>query len=430
MKKLSFLIVVFWFLVFWWPFDWKAHADTYSCRQNFWIHAIEASVPWKCTCEKGYIWNYDKTKCIESTKEAAIRNCQRDFWIHATMGESIYDCVCEDGYEWNSEGKECIKVTVDSAQDSCERNFWPYSVVNLENWKCECVEWSVPNRSNNYCIKKFLVGGVSLSEEREYAIAWLYENLWETSDIQNIVKPNNISRQESAGLLMQIINNVRKWNLEYETNETIKDIQKADSDLQTLIKEAFQVGLFKWEKFKLFWIFPIGKPNFYPHNEITKADALYAIIKALRGMKAENVSPWYLNYYLDAEKLWILNELHYNLEDMGKETMSSSDFILLLYRVEKIIGDELCTKNYGELSLWDGTKDVLWHYNCWCQDWAREVAWGCVLDEIVDIANKECKETYWEHAYSNGESADHDGFQCRCQKGYNRDNEKNPTRCI
>lgn len=69
------------------------------------------------------MWNYDKTKCIEATKEGAIRNCQRDFGIHATMGESVHDCVCEKGYEWNAEGNECIKITADSAQDDCERYF-------------------------------------------------------------------------------------------------------------------------------------------------------------------------------------------------------------------------------------------------------------------------------------------------------------------
>lgn len=412
-----------------WNQSW---AYSESCKWSFWSHAIAVpGDPEKCTCEKGYIRNYDKTKCVEATKERATRNCQRDFWIHATMWETLDDCICEKGYEWNTEGKECIKITADSAQDSCEKDFWPNAVANLESWNCKCAEGSIRNSSNNYCIKKFLVEGtILLSEERENAIAWLHENLNDNQKVQNILKTDTITRQESAYLLMQVINNVRKRDLDYETNEEIKDIHKADGDFQSLIKQAFQVGLFKWEKFKLFWIFPIGKPNFNPHEKITKTDALFAIIKALDWVKSEKVSPWYLNYYLAAEKLWMLNWLYYSLENMKNETMSTSDFILLLYRADKIIGDESCIRNYGEFSLWDGTKDPLWYYNCWCWDWARMVNGECILDEIVDIATKQCKETYWEHAYSNGESADNDGFQCQCKKGYNRDDEKNPTRCI
>ncbi len=467
MKKLSFLIVVFWFLVFWWPFDWKAHADIYSCRQDFWIHAIEASVPWKCTCEKGYIWNYwgtecivasfqnlknlcqskngslatysDKTdecicspgstwnnegsKCIELTSELALKNCKKLYWAYATTGDSLETCNCISGAVFSSDWTQCVLNTKDEAQSRCEAIYWIWSEPWSDLTTCQCKAWFIRNKYKTECFNEFLLQkDVPLLDELKQAIQWMYDNkLTIFNSLDTFMADSSLTREQAAKFFVQAVKKVWKFESDDEIQHSLSDINKADPSLQDYIIESVKMWLFQWTR-----------GRFNPFNKLTKAQALAVLMRTLDGSKPEDISPWYLNYYLLAEKRGYLRWMWFSTAGLDAQNITRGEAALLLYRAEKKEWDNICRRDMWENFLWEGRRDLDGTYICWCKYGYQMSKDGkqCISEEVVQAATLDCRKNFWEHSYGDGSQDISKLYNCRCEYWYNRDNEKNPTRCI
>jgi len=112
-----------------------------------------------------------------------------------------------------------------------------------------------------------------------------------------------------------------------DTTKSVKlsDLSKANKTLQSYIKEANQMGIFKGNK---------GK--FMPFNKLTISQALAVIVRSIVGSKDETKDPWYSEYYDVAYNNGVLE----NLRLLPTNTLDSVDITrkqvaLLLYRFHK-----------------------------------------------------------------------------------------------
>ena len=467
MRKTNLLLVgsLLWalFLSFW----NQSMADLQSCRSDFWPYAMEASIPWKCVCKAGYIWNYggtecieenaqnlknlckkkygnlgiyssknnececsvwatfndDRTQCIKLTQELALKICKKEFWNYATIGDSLENCNCESWYTFNENKTQCVQDTKDQAKIRCENRYWIGATVGKTLDTCDCKPGYIWNKYQTMCINEFLIKkDISLSEEIKQAINRMYDNkLTIFNTVESFMGENFLTREQAAKFFVQSVKSVWKRDEEKIIQIALSDINKADPTLQNYIREAIQIGLFQWVK---------GKFN--PFNKLTKAQALAVLIRAIDGIKPENISPWYLNYYLLADKYNLLNGLDFSLDVLDKQNITRKEIALLLYRIEKKDGAEVCRESFGEHALWEWLKDSEWLYLCGCEygyKMTNETN-QCLSEEVVKIGTDECKNYFWEASYSDGTKHENGEYACRCEEGYNRDDEKNPTRCI
>lgn len=442
-------------------------ADLESCKSDFWPHAIEASIPWKCICKAGYIWNYNgtecieeneqnlknlcqkkygnraiysskndececevwatfndnKTQCVELTQELALNICKREFWNYATTGNSLDTCNCLTGYAFNETRTQCIADTPSYATIRCQRRYWEFATVGKTLDVCDCKPGYVRNQYQTECINSSLIQkNTTVSEEIDKAIKWMYENkLTIYNTLDTFMGNSTLTREQAAKFFVEAVKSAWKRDLEKVVPSKLSDVHKADPTLQSYITEAVQLGLFQGTKWK-----------FNPLKPITKAQALAVLMRAWDGMKQENVNPWYLNYYLLADKNHLLENLGFSLYSLDKENITRKEIALLLYRLEREEGNSICYRDFGEHALWEGSKDEKWSYICGCKygyKMAKETN-QCISEEVVKMGTDRCKSLFWEVSYSDGTKDETGEYYCRCEEGYNRDDEKNPTRCI
>lgn len=464
MKKLFFLVSSTFILAATLPS--LSYADDYGCRYDFGPHAIDAGIPWKCRCKEWYMWNYEKTQCIvenfqnlkqicqqqygnlatysetniecscsswstrnkdqtqciELTNDLALQICKKEFWSYATTGDSLENCNCQSWYTFNENKTQCVQDTKDQAKIRCENRYWIGATVGKTLDTCDCKPGYTWNKYQTICINEFLIKkDIPLSEEIKQAINWMYDNkLTIFNTVESFMGENFLTREQAAKFFVQSVKSVWKRDEEKIIQIALSDINKADPTLQSYIREAVQMGLFQWVK-----------GNFNPFNKLTKAQALAVLIRAIDGIKPENISPWYLNYYLLADKYNLLNGLNFSLDALDKQNITRKEIALLLYRVEKREGKEICKRDFWEHALREGKKDD-WSYICGCEYGYLMVNENneCILEEIVQEGSNQCKKYFGEASYSDGTKADNWEYNCRCETGYNRDDEKNPTRCI
>ena len=152
------------------------------------------------------------------------------------------------------------------------------------------------------------------------------------------------------------------------------DLQGYDTTLLPHIKQACMFGLLKWSN---------GK--YMPNSNLTQAEALAIVIRALEGFKDETTSPWYKAYYTRAQALWMIstesmssvNNTNITREKlgtwfylaaqstmkddmmkddmMGKDSMMKSSWIYTDYTADGV-------KN----ALTEGKKVALFFHATWC----------------------------------------------------------------
>ncbi|KAF5294992.1 hypothetical protein FQA39_LY13302 [Lamprigera yunnana] len=142
---------------------WQGCSD-YLCRRtcdslNVTISCPTVCIP-GCSCEEGYVWNKEFTKCIPKDscphqcdqhqvwEECSDVNCKRTC---ANMNDDSYvcnkpcepGCSCQPGYIWNNQENQCI-LSCDCEKANCGPN---------EKWsecaKLECRETCQRNKTRN-----------------------------------------------------------------------------------------------------------------------------------------------------------------------------------------------------------------------------------------------------------------------------------------
>ena len=135
------------------------------------------------------------------------------------------------------------------------------------------------------------------------AITWMY-NQWLTSlkTVSTFMGEDYLTREQASKFFVQFGKKVLGKVVDSKKEVKLGDLKKANGTLQSYIKEANQLWLFKWVN---------GK--FLPFNKLTRAQAIAVIIRANNWQQNEKTNPWYMGYYNIINNYWLLTWLSFDV---------------------------------------------------------------------------------------------------------------------
>jgi hypothetical protein len=134
---------------------------------------------------------------------------------------------------------------------------------------------------------------------------------------------DRVTRQEAAKFFSEFSTSILLKVMDLKRYCEFTDLKKADATLRNAILTSCMVWLFRgsWGEFR-------------PQQQLTKAEAIVVLIRALEWNLLENTTPWRNNYYQRAIVIWLLKQTP--LETM-EQSITRYEIALLLKRASQRI---------------------------------------------------------------------------------------------
>lgn len=263
----------------------------------------------------------------------------------------------------------------------------------------------------------------SSNTELQSAITWMYEySLTSYRTVDDFMGESYLTREQAAKFFVEFAKKILGKVVDETKVVKLSDLKKANPTLQSYIKEANQLGLFKGTN---------GK--YLPLNNLTKAQALAVIIRAKDGTKNEAKSngAWYRDYYNLSSSYSMLKWLEMDYFKADSENIKRKEVALLLYRLKNYIASNnswttTCQNTFGAYSYSLGLFKEDWTPDCFCTEWYNfdKNTTRCVTADQV------CHERYWEHSYSDWSLDDNWLYNCFCEEWYDPEDATKISPCI
>lgn len=141
------------------------------------------------------------------------------------------------------------------------------------------------------------------------------------SDVESFRANDSITRQEAAKFYVEYAKAILKKVPDTSKNCVFTDKSDIDASLESYVVESCQLWIFKW----------YADDSFKPNMNILKWHSIALLLRPSIGSMEENVSPWYLNYYLKAMELWLTTD---DLKTM-EWTATRWEVAVMIYKYSK-----------------------------------------------------------------------------------------------
>lgn len=309
--------------------DWKAYCNEWYIRNIDLNNCVDEKIYWNlrynsswcpthssladdgiCYCDIWYKNNMFNDWCVIDTNY-----CSNTYWSNIKNNyDEIWNltCSCKYWFYFNEDQQQCLSVGI-FCKDSLWENSSRKSEWNIYN--CTCNEWFFINKDWK-CDNKEITD----------AISWMFNN-WLTiyNSIDSFMWSDYLTREQASKFFVEFSEKIRGINADTSKSVYLNDITKADKTLQSHIKKANQLGLFKWVNWK-----------FLPFNNLTRAQAIAVIIRSIDWIQDETGTKWYENYYNIANNYNLLDGLNFDFTSLDSINIKRSEVALLLYRLKDI----------------------------------------------------------------------------------------------
>ena len=345
-----------------------------------WLNSHSSSNT-KCSCNEWYTWAYPNSAtnldCV--LKKTPTEQCQDQYWEYATVWSTSDKCSCIKGYTltgvfWKltCASIEILKQgeNIKNWMAACQKRFWDYSWGSWSDglYSCYCMDWYIWNSNNTSCVEgtpsnnNVIKIDTNINSELQNAITWMYSN-WLTSysSVRDFMWDDYLTREQASKFFVQFGKKIFGKIVNDTKPVKLNDILKANTTLQSYIKEANQL-----------WLFKGVNGMFLPFNKLTQAQTIAVLIRTNNWLQNEINKPWYSNYYNIANNYWILQWLWFDFNSLDSNNIKRKEVALLLFRLSNYISQDnssvkLCQKQYGEFSNSDWISDNSWSYLCTCK---------------------------------------------------------------
>ncbi len=194
------------------------------------------------------------------------------------------------------------------------------------------------------------VSAQSSDPELDAAITWMYTQwLTKYSTVSEYRPSEPLTREQAAKFFSEFaVGQLSSEEIIDAWSCTFNDIWFADKTLVPSIESACLLWLFKWS----WW-------SFKPFDQITKAEALTVLIRALTWFEDESVTPRWYNYHKEARQLWLTREENVLALD---RPITRYEVALILFRARVDDTTPSPTKEEADLQLQEllGILQELW----------------------------------------------------------------------
>ena len=197
---------------------------------------------------------------------------------------------------------------------------------SVEVWgECYCKGWFTWNDSKTECIT---IDTKWRDSELKKAIERMYENwLTQYNSPEKFWSNDYLTREQAAKFFATFYSKLldKKFNENVDLN-IFSDMNKATPDLKYYIFQAYDMWLFKGFKWK-----------FTPTDKLTQAQAISVAIRMIDWNLEEVKNSWYVNYYIKAQKYWLLKRWNFDIAELDTTNITRWDAALILYALFKHI---------------------------------------------------------------------------------------------
>ena len=171
-------------------------------------------------------------------------------------------------------------------------------------------------------------------------LKWMYNSGLTKYNTRSKFRPfDSITRWESSKFLTAY-----GWYLsivpEYTLTCAFNDVAWYDYTLTPHIQKACQMGMVKWHN----W-------NYYPHNNITKWEALAVVLRPFVWLQDESVTPRYKNYYNIWYNIWFTRDSIWSFDEpISRFELGNRMYDTIVY--------------YIWVSIWASNDNDFWNISC------------------------------------------------------------------
>ncbi|USN55799.1 MAG: hypothetical protein H6765_04365 [Candidatus Peribacteria bacterium] len=165
-------------------------------------------------------------------------------------------------------------------------------------------------------------------DDTEYhaAVDWMFAKGLTKYQDYNEFRPGDIlTREEASKFFTEFSMNILLQVIDMAKYCEFDDLEEADPTLRNSILQSCLLNLFYGSA---------GK--FFPHRQLTKAQALTVLMRALEGNQPEDIEPWWYYYHARALEIGLTSEQ--NVNDLDKP-VTRYEMALLLYRAAVEVAD-------------------------------------------------------------------------------------------
>lgn len=165
---------------------------------------------------------------------------------------------------------------------------------------------------------------ITFAQEIDEAVNLMYEK-WITKYVA--VPEYNpdalLTREQAAKMMVQFSTNVLGKTTETNQICNFSDLNQADPEFQDYITKSCRLWIFKWKFVNWIQIFD-------PRADISKAEFITVVVRSIKWMLDENISPWWINYFKEAKDAGIITNTEI------KTNITRHDVALIFYRTANL----------------------------------------------------------------------------------------------
>ncbi len=184
-------------------------------------------------------------------------------------------------------------------------------------------------------------------DELQNAILRMYLNgLTKFNNKKDYMVDSPLTREQMAKMITQVYKVL--WYPEPQNARSciFSDINEVDPTLKDYVIKSCELWLLNWRDWK-----------FHPHDTLTKAQALTIMIRLFEWKKSdESVNPWWKNYILKAQSIWLTKEKDFSKFD---KPIPRWEVALLFYRFKSLAENSLVKQvvmqEMQNSVVWDST---------------------------------------------------------------------------
>lgn len=265
---------------------------------------------WSCYCNDWYTNNQWNDLCIQ---EVDKNFCTKTYWENIKNSKDInwnIICACNDGFYFDEDKNICISI-----EKKCSETVWENSKWLLKDgvYSCGCIDGYNIGSNWKCSYNTWLVN----------AISWLYNNWLTMYWIPSTFLPNDyITREQASKFFVLFSKQILKKAVDKKIPVSLIDLNRVDKTLQSHVKEAYQLWLFKWVK-----------GVFSPFNNLTRAQAIAVLMRSINGLEEKKWQDRYEYYYNRANTYKLLDWLDFDYTTLDLINITRWEVAILLYKL-------------------------------------------------------------------------------------------------
>ncbi len=164
------------------------------------------------------------------------------------------------------------------------------------------------------------------AQELDEAVKFMHDNgMTKYVTVTDYKSEDSLTREQTAKIMVEFSSKILWKIIPSESICSFADLNQSDPEFRNYIEESCTMWIFKWK-------IKDGVTIFDPKANISKAEFITVLVRTLKWIMDEDNSPWWIKYYQDSMKSWVLTNPEIT------NNIARWEAALMLYRSASLYG--------------------------------------------------------------------------------------------